>query len=207
MLQRLLNQAVKLPSLLNRHDSIANLSDPMNFAAIAQLKNAFQKFIKGLWTWEVESEVQACRPLFWHRQPEHLSPPATNILWYPNIMTANSLTYCWAFEIIARVQLLVLDKAAAKTTQDPNSHTLSEPSIEPRHGRSVLSLAGMICDSMLYLMQPEFKLYGPGSAFFTLPTAVKVFQSDPDRFSAQLSRCQGIIDQLAGIGVFFPRIY
>jgi hypothetical protein len=50
-------------------------------------------------------------------------------------------------------------------------------------------LAETICDSIPYVMQPEFKLYGRGSAFFTLLSAMKVFHSGPDRFGAQLLCC------------------
>jgi hypothetical protein len=135
------------------------------------------------------------------------SPLTTkNILWYPNIMTANSLTYCWAFEIIARTNLAFLEsETQSDGLPSDERRTSRHMPIEFREQRPVAVLADMICNSMSYLLQSEFKLYGPGSAFFTLPTAMRVFQAEPDRYRSQIVRCQGIIDHLASIGVFFPK--
>jgi len=73
----------------------------------------------------------------------------------------------------------------------------------------VHSLKGAYCEALLLEMYGNslrFKLYGPGSAFFTLPTAIKVFESDKDTYRLQLSRCEMVLGQLASIRVTFPRI-
>lgn len=211
MLQKLINQAIKLPALLSRLDNIGNTAGLSTLAPTTQLRKDFQDFTKSLWRWESDLRSEKQLPLYWFRPTCTGSTLATrNIIWYPNIMSANSLTYCWAFEIIARTQLATLE---AQTPDGPrhgsNFHDNCADRYTPiksREQRSLAVLAEMICNSMPYLLQPDFKLYGPGSAFFTLPTAMRVFQNEPDRYSTQIVRCQGIFDHLASIGVFFPRM-
>lgn len=213
MLQRLINQAVKLPALLSRFDKLGQLASPSSYALTTQLRNDFRDFIESLWKWESCLRSEESPPLYWVR-PTHTRShlETTKILWYPNIMTANSLTYCWAFEIIARRQLAILETPTTgiHIIQGLGSGFLDSRidlhiPIESREQRPVGVLAEMICDSVPYLLQPKFKLYGPGSAFFTLPTAMRVFQDEPNLYSSQIVRCQSIIDHLASMGVFFPR--
>ena len=210
MLQKLINHAVKLPDLLSRFDKIGNVASPSDLVATTQLQNDFRDFIESLRKWEGDLTFEESPTLYWARSPcTESSITTNNILWYPDIMTANSLTHCWAFEIIARTQLAALERSTTDTKGSglcyedsrPDLHTATDSSKQ----RAVTALAEMICDSMSYLLQPEFKLYGPGSAFFTLPTAMRVFQDEPNRYRLQIVRCQAIIDHLASIGVFFPR--
>lgn len=210
MLQKLINRAVKLPGLLSKFDDIGTLAGPSSLAATTQLRNDFRHFVESLWEWERNVRSTNPLPLYWF-EPSHMDSPFTtkNVLWYPNIMTANSLTYCWAFEIIARTNLAFLERQVPETQSDglsfDESCTSRHIPIESREQRPTAVLADMICNSMSYLLQSKFKLYGPGSAFFTLPTAMRVFQAEPDRYRSQIVRCQGIIDHLASIGVFFPK--
>jgi len=210
MLQRLINQAVKLPALLSRFDKIEHFLDSSNFAVTNQLQDDFRNFIESLWRWESNTRSETSLPLYWSKPTYTDSLPRVgDVLWYPNIMTANSLTYCWAFEIVARRKLAILERRTTETQGcDPrcfDTCALLQTAVDAKVQRSAAVLAKMICDSMSYLLQPEFKLYGPGSAFFTLPTAMRVFQDESGRYDTQLARCQGIIDHLASIGVFFPR--
>jgi hypothetical protein len=210
MLQRLINRAVKLPGLLSRFDKMGTFAGPPNVAATTQLRDDFRDFVKSLWEWERNVRSANPHPMYWFK-PSYMESPLTtkNVLWYPNIMTANSLTYCWAFEIIARTNLAFLERQVPETQSNglpfDERCTNRHMPIESREQRPVAVLADMICNSMSYLLQSEFKLYGPGSAFFTLPTAMRVFQAEPDRYRSQIVRCQGIIDHLASIGVFFPK--
>lgn len=205
MLQELINQAVKLPALLNRFDTVESSSGTMIFDAMEQLRDDSRDFIESLWKWESNLKTKSSLPLYWSKSAtDDSSHPSTNVLWYPDIMTANSLTYCWAFEIIARMQLAVLEKATLGV-HDNDSCAISRRPFGLGTQKPVAVLAEMICDSISYLLQAEFKLYGPGSAFFTLPTAIEVFQSEPDRYAAQLTRCHGMIGHLNTIGVFFPQ--
>lgn len=206
-LQQLLNLVVKLPALLNRFDEIKARPNSTTFAAVEKLRSDLRDFIQRLWAWEVTLDSQTSWPSSWSKpSPYDSSLSARDVLWYPNITTANSLTYSWAFGIIARTQLTALYEATTKA-QDSNGYTPPQTPNGFANERPIEALAEMICDSMSYLMQPEFKLYGPGSAFFTLPTAMKVFESQPERCSSHLLRCQHTLDRLASIGVFYPLIY
>jgi hypothetical protein len=57
---------------------------------------------------------------------------------------------------------------------------------------------------MPYFMQPEMKIYGPGSTFFTFFTAMEALKSNKDQCAIQLIRCEQILDRLAKIGIHFP---
>jgi hypothetical protein len=123
-------------------------------------------------------------------------------------MTASSLTHYWAFEIVAMTHFSILEKAitTAKWDSPPASFHGFDTLSESDNENLVAASAEMICNSMAYLLQPEMRLSGPGSAFFTLPTAIRVFQSKPDRYSVQLSRCQQITERLATMQIHFRRI-
>lgn len=204
-MQLLLNQASEIPALLERYHNMVDLKEASQITVAEQLQKDFEKTLKSLQEWKLILHSRALSPVFWSKpNPGDSLSSDVDVLWFPNIMTANSLTHCWAFEIIARRHLTMLGGAisTAKGYSQPEfPRTLSSSSEE-----SVVVLAEMICSSMPYLMQPDMKSYGPGSAFFTLPTAVQVFQGEPDRYSFQLNRCQQILYQFASIGFHFPRV-
>ncbi|KAH7009152.1 hypothetical protein B0J12DRAFT_691816 [Macrophomina phaseolina] len=191
IMQLLLNKASELPALLERYYDMVDLKEVSNIVAVERLRKDFRNILKSFREWELMLHSEAPSPVFWSKpNPGNSSSSDVDVLWFPNIMTANSLTHCWAFEIIAKRHLSMLGGAISTAEGE----------------KSVAALAEMICDSMPYLMQPDMKLYGPGSAFFTFPTAIQIFQSEPDHYSFQLSRCQQILDRLASIGFHFPRI-
>ncbi|KAI9037534.1 uncharacterized protein KD926_000254 [Aspergillus affinis] len=206
MMQLLLNKASELPILLERYYEIGELADASKNVVIEQLCKDFRNFVKRLRDWELSVRSRAPSPLFWLRpNPKNISPSYGNVLWFPSIMVASSLTHYWAFEIIARQHLNILSRAITA-----NTGCIDQGCVKTLTGstgeKPVEALAEMICDSMPYLMQPEMRLCGPGSAFFTLTTAIQVFRSKEDQDSFQLFRCQQIVDRLANIGIHFPVI-
>lgn len=199
IMQQLLNQASVLPSLLERYYNMNSLLEITNLVAMERLCQDFQKFLGDLREWELMSESSAPYPLVWSRPiPGNPLPLIGNILWFPNMMTANSLTHYWAFMIIATTHLSTLNRAIA-TLKDHPSYIVSHSETE----RLVADLAGMICNSMEYLTQPDMGLHHAGSSFFTLPTAIGVFQNDPARYNLQLSRCRQIVEKMESLGVYF----
>ena len=203
-MQLLLNKASELPALLQRYDRIVHPGGVASIVAVEELCRDFRKIIKSFRDWELMLLSEAPSPVVWStRDPENLVFSDTDVLWFPDIMTANTLTHCWAFEIIAKRHLGML--GGAVSTMQTNSRQDSSWALSKSSERTIGLLAEMICDSMPYLMQPEMKLYGPGSAHFTFPTAIQVFRSEPDRYSAQLSRCQCIIGRLVSKGFHFAR--
>jgi hypothetical protein len=202
MMQQLLSRASVLPSLLERYDEIKSLLEITSLSVVQQLYQDFQVVLKSLQQWELIT-TNAHFPLVWsgNDSGNHPSPSIANVLWFPNIMTANSLTHYWAFKIIAKMHLSSLERALT-TSKARSFHAVSEPNIED----SVADLAEMICDSMAYLIQPDVALHHAGSSFFTFPTAVGVFQKEPNRYRLQLLRCRDIVDQLESKGIHFIRV-
>lgn len=187
--------------MLKSFDEIVGLPEPINSVPYECLCIGFRDFLRDLHEWEVTAKSQASSPLVWSK----LDPSNSTVLWFRDIMAANSLTHCWAFEIVARTHLDILNRATTTAEQLGNLSTPQAP-IGIDYGRSLIESAEMICDSMSYLFQPELKLYGPGSAIFTLSTAIKTLESDEKACKFQLSRCQKELDRLASVGISFPRI-
>jgi hypothetical protein len=206
MMQQLLNQASKMPGLLERFDSVKGSLERVDLVVIEKLWQDFRNIIESLREWESTQSSQAPSPLFWSR-PNHRTSTSTDAtdIWFLNLMVANSLTHYWAFEIIAKSHLSVLETALTAREED-NSQRTPSPPFDSVAEISVATLAGRICDSITYLLQPEMKLYGPGSTFFTLFTAFQVFRRERDNYSAQILRCQQITAQLAALGIHSPRV-
>ncbi|KAF1976160.1 hypothetical protein BU23DRAFT_629756 [Bimuria novae-zelandiae CBS 107.79] len=131
------------------------------------------------------------------------SPLSADALWFPNLMVANSLTHCWAFEIMVRMHLSTLDPVIS-TANENDSQDQAHVDTETVEELSLLTLADMICDSTSYLLQPELKFHGLWSAFMTLPTAFRVFQQEQDLSESRIQRSQQITRLLASREVYFP---
>lgn len=206
MVQQLLSEASKIPSLLERFDIVTGSGGQADYVAIEMLWQDFRNTLESLQAWESTQCSQAPSPLFWTTlTPKASAPSDAKDLWFLNLMVANSLTHYWAFKIITRSHLDMLGVALAARNEKHLQRTLHLP-IECNTQPSVATLAEMICDSMTYLMQPEMKLYGPTSTFFTLHTAIQVFKGNPDGYSAQISRCQQVVTQLAALGLQPPTV-
>ena len=203
ILQLLLNRVCGLPGLLERYYAIGDLSDASKSDTVQRLWNDFHSILAGLREWEQNASSQASHPLVWSRTDRGNSLlSSVHVLWFPNMMIANSLTHYWAFEIIVRIHLSNLHQilsAAENDGRQTHVHTCTEASKE----KSLLTLADMICDSISYLLQPEMKLHGLGSAFFTIPSALRVFRREKNLSSGRLARCEQISDLLASRGIEF----
>lgn len=204
VMQLLLNKATQLPALLERHVELGELSGISNIVETQQLRTDFLNMIRSLEEWETSAQAQAQSPLFWSEpDSEYTEASYGNSLWFANLLVASSLTLCWALQIIARTYLNELDEATV-AIKDYAYKANPQRSCSHISHNTVFSLAEMICDSMPYFLQPELKVYGPGSTFFTFSTAIKVFKNNEIHCASQLSRCQQILARLASIGIHFP---
>ena len=205
-MQLLFNKATQLPALLERYDTLGDLSSPSKLVAMQQLRNGFLYMIKSLGEWELSAKAQANFPLVWPK-PDSPCKESCNRkpLWFANVLVASSLTHCWAFEIVARTHLDDVDEAIA-TIDGCKRKAIPRCSGSANGvGEDPISiLAERICDSMPYFLQPELKIYGPASTFFTFLTAMKVFKSKKTYCASRLSRCQETLGRLANIGIHFP---
>ena len=196
----MLNEATRLPGLLQEYDGLVKLYRTTGADAVERLQEQFLGVIDDLENWERLSASRASFELFYPKPSP--SPSDGNLIWFPNMTVASSLTHYWAFKIIAKMHIEELDAilAATKTDQQPcrrRSTTGKE---------SVSALAQRICGSMSFFLEPEMKLYGPASTFFTFRTAMHVFQSEPYRCEAGLEQCQKIIARMASMGVHFSSL-
>lgn len=114
---------------------------------------------------------------YWHRTPENATESGYQLLWYSDISTANTFTYSWSFQLIClthiqnlREQYLDLKKSRQTGRDD----------IEDIKGLRdyCLELCIRIYQSMEYVLQEDFMLYGISSAGFPLQTACRVFEAD-----------------------------
>jgi hypothetical protein len=202
-MQLLLNIACKLPALLEKYNDIGDLLDAVNFDAVECLSNDFHGILTSLQEWEHNLQVQSSHPLVWSkREPNVSSSSSKNSLWFPNMMVANSLTHYWALEIVIRMHLSTLD-VIISTAKGHGPQTHMGTSNETVKGKSLLTLADLICDSISYFLQPKMKLHGLVSALFTLPTALRAYGREQNLSSSRLSRCQQMTDLLASRGVHF----
>lgn len=204
MMQRLLNKACELPTLLERFDEIIKPPNSSNLDMAKHLCSDFRALLASLQEWELKSTFEATQSLVWSSSdPNTWSLSSTGALWFPNMMAANSLTHYWAFEIVARTHLSSLHRIISAAEQNaPQTYTRTYA--EALDEISLLSLADKICDSTSYLLQPKFKFHGLWSAYFTLPTALRVFKQEQELNESRIERCQWIEGLLASREVYFP---
>lgn len=204
-IQLLLNKACELPALLEAYYKIGRLFDTSSLDKVARLWSDFRALLASFREWHLTLHSQASRPLVWFRpDPEIWLLSSTKALWFPNMMIANSLTHYWAFEIIVKMHLSLLNQiisTAKGCNPGKETHMFTEASEEI----SLLTLADMICDSIPYLLQPEMKLHGLGSAFFILPLALRVYKNEQNLSSNRLACCRRVSDLLTSRGVNFTR--
>ncbi|KAJ4983482.1 hypothetical protein SVAN01_11045 [Stagonosporopsis vannaccii] len=201
-MQLLLNRVCKLPALLERFCEVQNASGPSEFHTIQQLWRDFSALLTRLREWE--RQIQSFAPLVWTKtEPDIGSLPGVGALWFPNLMIANSMMHYWAFEIIIRIHLSTLDKMFL-TTEDLHLEAKMTVDSEGVEEHSLLTLADMICDSTSYLLQTKFKFHGLWSAFFTLPTALRVYKQEPALSNTRTKRSKQIDNLLASRDIYFP---
>jgi hypothetical protein len=198
-----MNKACELPALLEAYDNIDCLSDVSNLDTVERLASDFRATLTKFREWYRTLHSQASSPLVWLKSdPETWLLSNAKALWFPDMTMANSLTHYWAFEIIVRMHLDILDDAIS-TTKGFASLEEAPLSAEVLSKTSLVTLADMICDSIPYLLQPGMKLHGLGSAFFILPLALRVYKNEQNLSSSRLACCQRVSDLLASRGFNF----
>ncbi|KAH7072310.1 hypothetical protein BKA63DRAFT_517269 [Paraphoma chrysanthemicola] len=207
LMQSLLSKAACLPALLERCTDLGISVDVVDPAALEHVMIDLITVQKGFQTWESTARSKSSSPLSWKRldADQHFARDE-NDLWFPDVMTANSLMYCWAFEIVVLKHLSFLSKIFEAKEPSGKLTCVKFTSRTLLRHKSV-ELAEMICDSMAYAMQPDMKLWGPASAFFTFRTALWTFNDNKADCRSQLLRCQRIVDELAKRRIIFPEAH
>ncbi|KAF2015359.1 hypothetical protein BU24DRAFT_450093 [Aaosphaeria arxii CBS 175.79] len=204
ILQLLLDKACELPELLERYHGISDISLPSNLSAVEQLWYDFHDLLTSIRKWARKSHSEASHPLFWSKSNPRLCLSSSgDAIWFPNMMTANSLMHYWALEIVIRTYLNHMHKILS-TVRGDDWQTPIRTCTETFEEYSLVKLADMICDSISYLLQPELKVHGLGSAFFALPTALRIYEQEQSLERSQLERYEKIPQILASKGMYFP---
>lgn len=191
--------------MLERCANLALPSHSVDLVTCYQLRANLESLLQSFRDWETTTRDQSLSPLYW----ESLDLPRSDSsdaypLFFPDLMTATSLTFCWAFEIVALNHLDLVQRIidTLETSGDP----LREPLRGQLNCEKTTALAEMICNSMPYFMRPETKLWGPASTYFTFMTAVQIFKDNEQYCGPQLLYCRQIFSCLHEMQVYFPGI-
>lgn len=109
---------------------------------------------------------------YWHRTIER---PAGDFqaLWYPDLSTANAFTYYWTFRIICLDTIGSLTQQCADAEQFVPMTRYESGAL---HGERI-DMSIRIYQSMEYILQEKFMLYGLASASVPLDVACKALES------------------------------
>ncbi|KAJ6114600.1 hypothetical protein N7486_000378 [Penicillium sp. IBT 16267x] len=204
LMQKLLNEAVVLPSLLHQADSlIENPERRSNAAHVDQLLGLFFEFASRLDNWETVLCVDSSPPYWPHGDAEGTPLP----LWYPNITMANAFTHLWALQIVCMTEM---KRLSTHLPRNSPRESLSPARLYLNLDENdflMISLARQIYLSMDYLLQDEMELFGPASTFFPLKVAYQTFQEEGVGHKVDIAYIEGIVDRLDQKGLLSARSF
>jgi hypothetical protein len=173
-LQDLLGLAARIPGILETIDSSVQLSPKISQDCIRKQIAELRQMQYHLQTWHSSFLNDILAPQYWHRMPENSIESGYQLLWYPDLSTANVFTYFWSFQLtclleIQRLQERCPDLETPKKIAADGSKELRDTCLE---------LSIRIYQSMEYVLQEEFMLYGISSAGFPLQVACTALKLD-----------------------------
>ena len=163
-MQQLLNEAIPIPSILQRFDLLQSRTSPLENESKA-LKNVLKTTLHRLLAWEEGYKKSLMRPLYWAHTvgiPERQQ----TCLWFRHLTVANALTHYWALTAICFIHIQELRLV---TEVDVIDDTQRQQYLEP---------ITKICQSIPYLFQESLNLFGPSSAAFLLSTVRDISRWD-----------------------------
>ena len=174
-LQSLLSVAAPIPGILEKVDAVPRVPSGAAIAAASHRLGELRDSIVQLKAWHTLFLESSSTPLYWRRAIERKPGRTFETLWYHDLSTANVFIYFWAFHLICLVNILtLLDRfpspgLSGQNQTAPGSETLQSQCLE---------LSTQIYQSMEFILQPEFMLYGISSAGFPLQVACEALQAD-----------------------------
>jgi hypothetical protein len=191
-MQVLLGQASTMPLLLEEADK-ADVD-------VQVVRQSFTSVLDTLKAWEADFLTRD-ETVYWSVPSAHLKSSVDPELLpdtcfeFLDVSHANSLSHCWAFQIVCLLQLDAFEEQMCEVQ--------SEETQELDHNRKVeiLGLCTQICQGSPYLLQPQMSLYGPLSAAFPLRMVSEMLKSMPERGLAQSKWCSAIQDRLVSKGI------
>ncbi|XPS80892.1 hypothetical protein M3J09_012837 [Ascochyta lentis] len=175
-LQDLLGIAARIPGVLEEIDSLTYNSFETAASAARERIEELMEIRCQLDTWHSDFLNSTPAPLYWRCTSKTTIPAAFESLCYRDLSTANVFTYLWSF------QLLCLTHIHSLLSQFPGLRHSKEIALhDAKSLRDVcLELSIQIYQSMEYVLQEDFMLYGLSSAHFPLQTACEALESDAE---------------------------
>ncbi|KAJ6027700.1 hypothetical protein N7499_001158 [Penicillium canescens] len=174
LMQTLISQAAHLPSLLQQTDTLLSSQHEEGLSRSTILCNTYLEFLLDMERWEQSLRNHYPGSIcdsFVNSKSRTPAPPGRGIS-FPDITMANVYTHLWAFRIICATELGRLVSLFPLThLQDSTTCNYFSSRDIQEHNEC---LARLICFCMEYLVQDDFKLFGPTSAMLPLQTAYKV---------------------------------
>lgn len=173
-LQNLLSLAANIPRLLEKYDALPEEPASTVIAVAEERLAEFRKMRASLATWCSTFIAESSAPLYWTRTSDDPKKSGHDLLWFQHLSVANVFTYLWSFQIIC------LSHIQSLLEQFPCLDGVCTGALEDAAGRRdvCINLSVKIFQSMEYLLQPEFMLYGLSSASFPLFMACNSLESD-----------------------------
>ncbi|KAE8378003.1 hypothetical protein BDV26DRAFT_292605 [Aspergillus bertholletiae] len=209
-LQRLLSCAVSLPSLLQQVDRLKD-STPDEAQCVARdTLSALYITLQRLEKWEKFYHSSCQSPLYWletsrgaHSGGTSTRSTYTGALSFPNVVTATSCIFLWAFKIVCLTemdQLMTLYNI-------PRSDICLDSHLAHQLRDHSLDLSVKICQSMAYFLDDTMKFYGPGAAMFPFSIAYGTLYSYRDELADQVELCMHINGRLSQKGFYIEPLY
>lgn len=189
-LQNLLNVAASIPGISERIDALKNQpADKISEVAKACITQLAKTRMK-LESWANSFEAESPAPLYWHQVNDEGSDGENDSLLFPSLSTANALTYLWSFQVICMSHIEDL----IARFPDINEFRIIMSVAQLR--RSCIELSKKIFQSMEFVMQDGFMLYGRFSVGFPIHTAYHCLNAYLDRRAVLRKVGKSILDRI-----------
>ena len=173
-LQSFLGVAACIPGILERVD--VSIHNPHN-ATIESAQDRIIELIDAearLEDWYCSYLRSASTPLYWRRTIEADIESNRDLLWFQDLSTGNALTYFWAFRLICLTTAQNLLERYPELEQSVHNTTYDAKELR----EICIELSIKIYQSMEYILQDDFMLYGVSSAGFPLQAACRALALD-----------------------------
>lgn len=175
-LQSLLGVAARIPGILEKVDVSIHSPYDTTIAVAQKQITELMEITAHLEVWHCSYLKSTSMPLYWRRTVESDNESNFELLWFQDLSTANVFTYFWAFQLIGLTNIQSLLERYPQLQQSTYSATYDAKGVR----QACLELSIQIYQSMEYVLQKDFMLYGVSSADFPLQTACRTLELDSE---------------------------
>ena len=210
-MQKLLSEAVMLPSLLQQADSLFLLGQQIQAPEIGRVIKLFGAFHSQLVNREVILAAEGQQPYGLRGMSPYEAGEIGNTrassqrLCYSSVTMANIFTHLWAFQIVCltEIQRIITAFPCVDLSRFiPPDLSFGDSTQSEEH---IASLAVQVSRSMDYLLQDEMELFGPASTFFPLRVAYEYFKKHDSKRMDDIVFIEVIVQRLEQKGFLCAR--